>query len=111
MSYNYNNLLKEDITIESISSNTVDDRGLQSSSWASASTTKGRLVLINSAEDEDQTELLMDQFELFIPASVTVTSDNRVNISSQYYDILGIETKKNRYGKSLIKVLTVRKSR
>jgi|14BtaG_2_1085337.scaffolds.fasta_scaffold126646_2 hypothetical protein len=110
MSYNYNNLLKEDITIESISSNTVDDRGLQNSSWSTSTTTKGRIVLNNSSEDEEQTELLVDQLELYIPASVSVTSNNRVNVSSQYYDILGIEERKNRYGKSLIKILTIRKS-
>lgn len=107
---NYQNLLKEDVTIESVSTSTVDDYGLYNSSWASSSTTKGRLVSRGSIEDDEETELLKDDLDLYIPASVSVTSNNRINIDSNYYDIVGIETRKDRHGKAVLKVLQIRKS-
>lgn len=110
MSYNYH-LLKEDVTIESYTTDSVDDYGLYNTSWSTATTTKGRLVARGSQEEDTRTEILRDDFDLYIPASVTINGENRVNISSTYYEIVGIETKKNRQGRSVMKVVSLRKSR
>lgn len=110
MSYNYQNYLKTDVTIQTMSTGSVDDRGLYNSDWATGTTTVGRLVSTTSDEEGGTTDLLVDEFQLYIPATVTVASNNRVAIGSDYYDIEGIENRENRFGDVVIKVLRLRKA-
>ena len=44
MSYDYQAYLKEDINIQTMSTSSVDERGLYNSDWSTSSTVKGRLV-------------------------------------------------------------------
>ncbi len=110
MSYNYQNYLKTNVTIQSMSTGSVDDRGLYNSDWSDATDTVGRLVSLTSQEEDGNSNLLVDEFNLYIPSTVTVQSNNRVKISTDYYDIEGVEKRENRFGDDVIKVLRLRKA-
>jgi len=106
----YTKNLKEDITVQTVDTSSVDDRGLYSSSWTTSTTTKGRLVTQRSDETQENKELLVDEYDLYIPASVTVNNGNRIAIGSTYYEIIDISIMKNRHGSAVVKRLQVRKS-
>ena len=110
MSYDYQAYLKEDITIQTMSTGSVDERGLFDSNWSTDSTVKGRLVSRESVEGEDLTELDVGEFLLYIPGSTTVKTSDRVAKGSDYFDVIGIEEMKDRFGSVPIKKLTLRKS-
>ena len=110
MSYDYQAYLKEDITIQTMSTGSVDERGLFDSNWSTDSTVKGRLVSRESVEGEDLTELDVGEFLLYIPGSTTVKTSDRVAKGSDYFDVVGIEENKHRYGTVPIKTLRLKKS-
>ena len=110
MSYDYQAYLKEDINIQTMSTGSVDERGLYNSDWATDSTVKGRLVSRESVEGGDKTELDVGEFLLYIPGSTTVKTSDRVAKGSDYFDIVGIEENKDRFGSVPIKTLRLRKS-
>lgn len=110
MSYDYQAYLKEDITIQTMSTGSVDERGLFDSNWSTDSTVKGRLVSRESVEGEDLTELDVGEFLLYIPGSTTVKTSDRVAKGSDYFDVVGIEENKDRYGTVPIKTLRLKKS-
>lgn len=110
MSYNFQTYLKDDITIESRSTTSVDDRGLYTDSWSTLSTTKGRIESVRSQEQEDNSEMLINEFDLYIPASVSIKTSHRINISSSYYEVLGIFDYKNRHGNLVLKRLRLRRT-
>ena len=93
-----------------MSTGSVDDRGLYNSDWSDATDTVGRLVSLTSQEEDGNSNLLVDEFNLYIPSTVTVQSNNRVKISTDYYDIEGVEKRENRFGDDVIKVLRLRKA-
>ena len=53
----------------------------------------------------------VDEFFLYIPATVSIEKENRVQIGSDYFDVEGIEDRFDRYGTNVIKQLRIRKSR
>ena len=110
MSYDYQSYLKEDIIVQTMSTSSVDERGLYNSDWATGSTVKGRLVSRESAENEGATNLDIGQYLLYIPGGTTVKTSDRIAKGSDYYDIDGIEEMKDRYGSVQVKRLTLRKS-
>tara|TARA_B100001250_G_scaffold148226_1_gene126996 strand:+ start:15878 stop:16213 length:336 start_codon:yes stop_codon:yes gene_type:complete len=110
MSYDYQTYLKEDISVQTMSTASVDDRGLYDSNWSTASTVKGRLVSRESAETDGETNLDVGQFYLYLPGTTTIKTSDRVAKGSDYYDIEGIEEIKDRFGSTPIKRLTLRKS-
>jgi len=110
MSYDYQAYLKEDINIQTMSTGSVDERGLFDSNWSTDSTVKGRLVSRESLEGEDKTELDVGEFLLYIPGSTSVKTSDRVAKGSDNFDILGIMENKDRYGTVPVKRLRLRKS-
>ena len=111
MSYDYQAYLKTNVTIQSMSTGSVDERGLFNSDWSQASTTVGRLVSQRSDEEAGNINLGVDEFFLYIPATVSIEKENRVQIGSDYFDVEGIEDRFDRYGTNVIKQLRIRKSR
>tara|TARA_Y100000004_G_scaffold42014_1_gene45883 strand:- start:1070 stop:1405 length:336 start_codon:yes stop_codon:yes gene_type:complete len=110
MSYDYQAYLKEDISVQTMSTGSVDDRGLYNSDWSTDSTVKGRLVSKSDLEEEGVTDLQVGEFFLYIPGSTTVKTSDRVAKGSDYFDVIGIEEMKDRFGSVPIKKLTLRKS-
>ena len=110
MSYNFKTYLNDDVTIESRSTSSVDERGLYSDSWSTLTTTKGRLETARSQEEEDNSEMLIDDFDLYIPSSIDIKNSHRVNISSKYYEVLGVVDYKNRHGNLVMKRCRLRRS-
>lgn len=112
MPYNYQNHLQEDVTFESVGTSTVDERGLYSSSYSTVSTCKGRLSYQTSDENSgERDELLVDRLTLHVPGSVDVKTSYRCVIDNKYYDIIGIQERKNRFGDLVIKELEIRISK
>jgi hypothetical protein len=110
MSYDYQAYLKEDITVQTMSTGSVDDRGLYNSDWSTSSTVKGRLASRSDLEQEGETDLQVGEFFLYIPGSTVIKTSDRVAKGSNYFDIIGIEEIKDRYGTVPIKRLSLRKS-
>tara|TARA_A100001035_G_scaffold130603_1_gene102698 strand:+ start:393 stop:728 length:336 start_codon:yes stop_codon:yes gene_type:complete len=110
MSYDYQAYLKEDINIQTMSTSSVDERGLYNSDWSTSNTVKGRLVSRESLEGEDRTELDVGEFLLYIPGSTTIKTSDRIAKGSDYFDVLGILENKDRFGSVPIKRLRLRKS-
>ena len=110
MSYDYQAYLKEDVTIQTMSTGSVDERGLFDSDWSTTSTIKGRLVTRESLEGEDRTELDVGEFLLYIPGSSDIKTSDRILKGSDQFDILGIIENKDRFGSVPIKRLRLRKS-
>mgnify|MGYP003140476698 CR=1 FL=1 len=110
MSYDYQSYLKEDVSVQTMSTSSVDDRGLYNSDWTAGSTIKGRLVSRESAETDGETNLEVGQFYLYLPGSTAIKTSDRIAKGSDYFDIIGIEEMKDRYGTTPIKRLILRKS-
>jgi hypothetical protein len=110
MSYDYQAYLKENISVQTMSTSSVDDRGLFNSDWNTNSTVKGRLVSRSDTEEEGTTDLQVGEFFLYIPGSTTVKTSDRVAKGTDYFDVIGIEEMKDRFGEVPIKRLLVRKS-
>tara|TARA_B100000424_G_scaffold87065_1_gene65105 strand:- start:1854 stop:2189 length:336 start_codon:yes stop_codon:yes gene_type:complete len=110
MSYDYQSYLKEDLTLQTMSTSSVDERGLFSSNFADSSTVKCRLTTLDSDEEEESRNLDISEFDCYIPGNTSVKTSDRAVISSQNFDILGVEEMKDRFGVAVIKKLRLRRS-
>lgn len=110
MSYNYQTYLKETVVFQSVATSTVDERGLYNSDWSDDITTKCRIDPRSSDEDSGDRETTTTEIDIHVPASVNVKTSHRAVLNSDYYDVLGVEVKKNRYSDPVIKTVTIRKS-
>ena len=111
MSYDYQTNLKETVVFQSVSTNTVDERGLYNSDWTDEITTKCRIESNASMEEDGRREFETLDIAIFIPAGVNVKTSHRAVINSEYYDVLGIQVRKNRHNDPVIKVCALRKSK
>lgn len=110
MSYNYQTYLKETIVFQTVSTSTVDERGLYNSNWQNDITTVCRVVPKINDELENDKELIVEELDVYVPASVNIKTSHRAVYDSKYYDVLGVTTKKNRFSEGVIKHLTMRRS-
>jgi|DEB0MinimDraft_10_1074344.scaffolds.fasta_scaffold04067_6 hypothetical protein len=110
MSYNYQTYLKETVVFQSAGTSTVDERGLYNSDWVDDITTKCRIDPRTSDEDSGTRDTEVSEIDIHIPANVNVKTSHRAVLNSKYYDVLGIEEKKNRYSNPVIKTVTMRRS-
>jgi hypothetical protein len=111
MSYDYQSNLKESITFQTVSTGSVDERGLYNSSWVDAETTKCRIEYTTTGEEGSDKNSFIEELQVFIPASVSVEANHRAVIGSDYYDIEAISIRKNRHSDPVIKVLELRKAK
>ena len=68
------------------------------------------LVSKSDLEEEGVTDLQVGEFFLYIPGSTTIKTSDRVAKGNEYFDVIGIEELKDRFGSVPIKKLTLRKS-
>lgn len=111
MSYDYQSNLKESITFQTVSTGSVDERGLYDSSWVDSVTTKCRIEYTVTGEDGENRDSFTTELQVFIPASVSVEANHRAVIGSDFYDIEAISIRTNRHSDPVIKILDLRKAK
>lgn len=85
-------LLIDTVTIQRTSGSSVDERGIESETWADQSSSKARLTLISESEDRDGRNTVVKNYNLVLPDNADVKASDRIYepSSGKYFEINSI---------------------
>ncbi len=100
------NLFHDTVTIERHSASGVDDRGNLTSDWAAnQADIKCRVISAGSSEDRDGKNTIIEGLTIYFDDTVTIKANDRIKNGSLYYEITGVQTKKDAKGETCYTVV------
>jgi len=102
-------LLNDTISIQSLSGSAVDDRGLSTSSFGSATSIQAKVIEMGGfieTETEGRVEI-NEQFKVIVPASTSISMSDRLVYNSTNYNVRNIKSIKDRFGNDFYKELRI----
>lgn len=102
-------LLNDTISIQSLSGTAVDDRGLSTSSFGSATNIQAKVIEMGgSIETETEGRIeINEQFKVIIPSSTSISMSDRLVYNSTNYNVRNIKSIKDRFGNDFYKELRI----
>ncbi len=95
------NLFHDTVTIERHSASGVDDRGNLTSDWASnQADVKCRVISGGSTEDRDGKNTIIEGLTVFFDKSVNIKANDRIKNGTLYYEITGVQVRKDAKGET-----------
>ena len=104
-------VLNESVTIQRLSGSSVDDRGLSTATFADNVTSVQCRITHDTGEEinaDGRTEV-NDVFTMTIRPDVDITTQDRVVIDSEFYDVKIIKNIKDRFGNVFYKEVELSK--
>ena len=92
-------LLINTINVQRTTGSSVDERGIESNTWANAtSSVKCRLTMLSESEDRDGRNTIVESLTLYFGETVDVKASDRIKDGTKYYEIIAINTVRDSKG-------------
>ena len=103
-------LLIDTVNVQRTSGSSVDERGIESNTWADVATgIKGRFTFLSESEDRDGRNTIVRNFSLDLPGEVDVKASDRIfePSTNKYYEINSITQSRMKDGRVYYKTLSL----